>query len=370
MASEIIPQELVRLIFSFTNAPTLASVCLSNRLFYLDATLALYQNISFAATHSVEHFVLCARNRLNLVKHLSLSIPTNSDRELEIWEQFLIAVKRDSSLISLRITSPIHHGSASIEVQHLAGELLSIPSLKYVSVALSVVSATAAVQCRVLREIEIRESVAWDEREISKYTQEERPKLNGLGLEGPDRSPQLLGTLFHLNGLTRLAISYPSHVMEIPCRTLRELSIWMPGDAGETYITELSKLSLPGLQSFTLLCFGGAEISQRMEVCNLLLSTLISVSGKQFEDFRLYLHDCDPSIILNEEKSSIPCFHPQIKTLRLYCWDSDDAPQRVPEAEEILHERMGAGRDFQVVWSMSWTSLTCFGYLESLGRVK
>ncbi|KAH8797704.1 hypothetical protein DL96DRAFT_1825005 [Flagelloscypha sp. PMI_526] len=134
MASTTVPQELVRLICSFSDPPTLSSICLSNRLFYLEASAALYQDLSFDAAERVEQFLHCAGDRFNLVKHLSLSIPSFPHEHFDTWKGFLMA-----------ITSPPNHPNIWPELQHLAGELVSLPSLKYLAVSTSVVFATAAV---------------------------------------------------------------------------------------------------------------------------------------------------------------------------------------------------------------------------------
>ncbi|KAH8832320.1 hypothetical protein DL96DRAFT_1581682 [Flagelloscypha sp. PMI_526] len=362
-----LPQELVRLICSFSDSPTLASICLSNKAFCLDASAILYADLCFPSAQSVERFLLCARGRLNSVKHLSISIPAFPDPDVQKWKSFLAAVGVDSNLISLKITSPPNHPIASPEVQHLAGELLSNPSLKYLAVTTSVVSTTTAIQCPALRELEIRGSDELDEKELGKYTQGERQKLNTLILGGHNGSPQLLGSLFNLNDLQRLALAYPNQILDTTCSTLKELALWVHSGPAETYLTEFRQLTFPNLQVFILLHNEGIGIDQSWETCDSLVSAVISVSGTQLREFRLYLHNCHPSKILNGEKSFIPHFHPQITVLRLYCWDSDAPPPRAGEAETILRERMSRGRDFQVAWSVNWSSLTHFGVPRELG---
>ncbi|KAH8825756.1 hypothetical protein DL96DRAFT_122684 [Flagelloscypha sp. PMI_526] len=155
--------------------------------------------------------------------------------------------------------------------------------------------------------------------------------------------------------------------MGTTCRTLRELAIWVHNTTGETYLAEFRPLTFPNLQAFTLLYNGGTGINQTWEACESLVSTVMAVSGPQLIEFRLYMHNCDPSTILKGERSFIPRFHPRISVLRLYCWDSYTPPLKTTEAELILRERMGEGRDFQVFWSMNWTCLTHFGVPRGLG---
>ncbi|KAH8825755.1 hypothetical protein DL96DRAFT_1609784 [Flagelloscypha sp. PMI_526] len=356
-----LPQELVRHICSFSDSPTLASICLSNKAFCLDASAFLYADLTFTSAQSVERFLLCARDRLNTVKYLSISIQAFPDRDFQIWKLFLAAVGLHSNLISLKILSRPSRPIAPRDIQRLAGELLFIPSLKYLAVTTLVVPTLTAIQCPALRELEIHGAEELDEKELEKYIQGEQQRLNALILGGRNISPQLVDNLFNLNDLKKLALAFPSPVMDTTCGTLKELAIWVYSGEAEIYLTEFRQLAFPNLEAFILFYNGGTEINQSWETCDALVSAVISVSGTQFREFRLYLHKCQPSNILAGENSFIPCFHPQITVIRLYCWVSDAPPPGAAEAETILRERMGTGRYFQVIWSINWSSLTRFG---------
>ncbi|KAH8825765.1 hypothetical protein DL96DRAFT_1817230 [Flagelloscypha sp. PMI_526] len=370
MTSTAVPQELVRLICSFSNPATLASICLSNGAFYIDARAALYEDISFNSSHAVERFLQSARPRLKLAKRLSLIIPSFHSQELPIWEPFLVAVHRDADLIVLRISTQ-NLVPATQEFQHLAGNLLSIPSLKYVAVSTTVVPATVAVQCPALKEIESRFSADLDLVVSAANSQRKQPTLNTFCL-GQFQVPPVVYELFNFTALTKLAVSHNAtafptplartvfQLMKMTCEKLRDLSIGMPGRVNEEYIAELRTIEFPNLQTFTLLLNRGDDPDHVWSDGNLIVSTLVSNSGPHLREFRLYLHRCKPSIIVKGRESSIPRFHSQITKIRLYCWTSDKLPAEIVEVERILHECLGPGRDFQVFWSARFDSLTYF----------
>ncbi|KAH8825754.1 hypothetical protein DL96DRAFT_1609782 [Flagelloscypha sp. PMI_526] len=357
-----LPQELVRHICAFSDSPTLASICLSNKAFYLDARAALYFDLTFSVAQYVDRFLLCGRDHLNLVKHLSLHIPSFPDHELEVWKRFLVAIRQDSDLVTLRITSPPTHSNTWPEIRDLAGDLLSIPSLKYIAVATSVVSTTTAIQCPALRELELRGAAAWNEGELSKYASGKPPKLQTLCIENSIISSRYSGGILDLSELSRLSTFHYCETLEMTCGTLTELSICIHPATGQGYTSELHKLTFPHLQTFIIIYNRDEDIDHTWATCDDLLSIMISVSGTNFREFRLYLHNIAPSAILKGNESSVPSFHPQIAVLRIYCWDSF-APHPTAEkrqAEIILRSQFGAGRDFQVVWSLSWIALTYF----------
>ncbi|KAH8797703.1 hypothetical protein DL96DRAFT_900431 [Flagelloscypha sp. PMI_526] len=284
-----LPQELVGLVCSFSDSPTLASICLTNKAFYLDACAALYLELTFSMADAVDGFLLCARDRLNLVKHLSLRIPSFPAHELEVWKRFLVAIRQDSDLITLRITSPPTHTVTFPGIQELAGDLLSIPSLKYVAAATSVVSTITAIRCPALRELEIRQSEELeklDDKELDKCIHGERQRLNTLIFGGYNRSPRLLDNVFNLNDLKRLALAFPSKIITTTCRTLTELAIWVHRNAAETaYLTEFRQIALPNLQAFALFITVVKELISYGKHATRWSQLLSLYLGRNFENF-------------------------------------------------------------------------------------
>ncbi|KAH8825760.1 hypothetical protein DL96DRAFT_1609793 [Flagelloscypha sp. PMI_526] len=368
MTPMAVPQELVRIITFFSDPSTLATMCLSSRAFCFEARTALYTDISFRTSTIVERFLLSARHHLNLVKHLSLYIPLFSNDDVKIWSELFIAVHQDSN-ISLRLSSPTERGIAPTELKDFADNLLSLSSLKYVAVSTSVVSAAIAVQCPTLKELDVRVSPEWDQELLTKISQDEKPKLNTLCFEAAHFSLPLVQNLLDISSVRRLAVVHALmdqqslfQLLEMTSETLVDLSLWVHSTRDKAYIMKLHKLAFPNLQTFTLLFNRSADIDQGWSECDTLVSTLVSISGEQFEELRLYLHCCDPSTILKGRESAIPHFHSRIRMFRLYCWYSDKPPApRVAEAERILQRRLGKDRDFLVLWCMCWTSLTHFG---------
>ncbi|KAH8825757.1 hypothetical protein DL96DRAFT_1609788 [Flagelloscypha sp. PMI_526] len=340
-------------------------------------------DLSFNCSASIERFILCAQHRLNLLKHLSLFIPSFVDREIQIWKGFFVAVCQKSSVISLSIMTRPQGGAAPLELQEAAGKLLSIPSLKYVTVSTAMVPAIIAVQCPALRELEVRAPTVWHPTELAKYAQEERPKLNTIFMGAADISPSIMERLFDLSSLKRLAVIHVGQIafphglpmfqlLEMTSSTLEEFSIWVDGSMEQRYIAELKKLRFPNLRAFTLCSSPENGIDQSWKTCDDLVSTLVAISGKELKELRLYFHNCDPLKITRKNKLSVPHIHPQITAISLYCWSvaSAPAPRKVLTAEAVLQERLGAGRTFRVFWFMPWSSLTHFGVPQPPDQIR
>ncbi|KAH8825761.1 hypothetical protein DL96DRAFT_1817226, partial [Flagelloscypha sp. PMI_526] len=360
MTSIAISPDLLPIVCSFADDSTLATLCLSNRALCLDARAALYRDISFNTSGSVERFLLRTPNYLKHIRHLSLYIPRFLEKEEEIWNRLFVAVHHDSSVTTLRILSSPTACCAPLEFQRLVGTMLSIRTLQYVAVSASVVSAINAVQCPALKELDIRTAAACDLKSF-RHAQGKQPKLNTLcvGWFFPSLSPPQ--NLFDLSSLVRLAIHIPTYTGEMPilellaitCETLEELSLSVRGNVDQLTdcIGELRTLAFPNLQTLVLLSTGDIGIDERWQQCSLLSSAVASLSGQRFKELRLYLHNCDPQEILSGNISYIPAFHPMITVIRLYCWNSDYPPPRAADAERILQRRLGGKRDFQVTWS-------------------
>ncbi|KAH8825759.1 hypothetical protein DL96DRAFT_1609792 [Flagelloscypha sp. PMI_526] len=360
-----IPPELVDLICSFADPPTLVSLCLSNKSLCLNARAALYMEASFDSSHAVGRFLLHAPHHLKLVKRLYLYIPSFSEEETEAWSRLFVTVLRDSSLIVLRILSPNDDGDVSSEFQRLVGRMLAISTLKYVALTLSLAPLSVVVQCSALKELDILEEEEWDPADFERL-QDQKPQLNTLCIAFVNRSTLPLTQFFNFGGLKRLAIDYNGTLspilplLEISCPTLEELSIWLYSTVSQAFFQELRQFAFPNLQIFTLFCSGTLVIREAWNACNLFSSGLVEISGPQFKELRIYLHYVLPDSILREEKL-IPSVHPQIAVIRLYCYDSNPMPPRAAEAQSILHKRLGIGRDLRVIWGRNWTCLTRFG---------
>ncbi|KAH8797706.1 hypothetical protein DL96DRAFT_900534 [Flagelloscypha sp. PMI_526] len=361
-----VPQELVPLICSFSDQCTLSSICLTSKAFSLDAGVALYADISFVTSRAVEGFLLNVASRLNLTKHLSLYIPSLQRADLEIWMRLFAAVRQASVVKELRVTSSPILTSPPGEFKTAAGHMLSIPSLEYVAVATSIIPATIAIRCPALKELDMRAST--DTQGLTKPTETQQPKLNTLCLASPNVSPLVLPRVFNLSSLRRLALVHSSSPYGMPmfqllgmtCGSLEDLSLWLHSPMDKTYIAEIRKFTLPNLQTFTLLCSENVVKVRSLEVYDVLVSTLVNISGPLFKELRLYLHSCDPSTILRGNGLYIPQVSPQITVLRFYCWSSNPLPPGAAEAETLLKRHLGSGRELSVVWSRNWSSLTYF----------
>ncbi|KAH8825794.1 hypothetical protein DL96DRAFT_1609902, partial [Flagelloscypha sp. PMI_526] len=298
--------------------------------------------------------------------------------EPEIWNRLLIAVHRYASLKYLSMQAFPHPVPMRSEFRNLAGNLLSLPSLKYAAVSTATVHASVAFSCPALKELDMR-TVALDSSALTMRPQTIRPMLNALCLGSFLVPPSRLQNLFNLTSLERLVVSHNARVfhypqgisvfqlMDMTSGTLRHLSMWVHGIVGEGDFLSINS-HFPTLQTFTLFFNrGGSEIDQDWSECNLLVSTMVSISGPQFRELYLYLHSCSPSIILTGTESSIPHFPSQIMKLRFYSWCSDEPPPRVVEAERMLKRRLGMGRELLIFWSVKWTTITHFGLPQEQG---
>ncbi|KAH8797705.1 hypothetical protein DL96DRAFT_1688458, partial [Flagelloscypha sp. PMI_526] len=371
-----VPQELVPLICSYSDPPTLASMCLAKKAFCLDARFALYLDITLTHHEQVRKFLRRARRRLKFTKHLSLIIPNFDSLYLREWRELITIIPQESKLISLKLTSLSDQNSSPPDFRRQASPLLSIPTLKYVAVATSVIFASVAIQCPALKVLEFREVSHWNDN-LARLAKNESARLNTLYFRWSDISPTrllIIKNIFNLSGLTRLGIhEYTSttgaiQLLEMTCGTLEEVSLGISSGTltGGYCLPGLHNLAFPNLKViFVHTMLRGTEENIWVSL-DLFISTMVSISGPHLGEFRIHLNNISLYYpIIRTKESSISHFHSQITTMRLYCWDRKTPLRKAEETKALFQRRFGLGRDFQVVWSVMSCCLTPFGELQA-----
>ncbi|KAH8825778.1 hypothetical protein DL96DRAFT_122989 [Flagelloscypha sp. PMI_526] len=358
-----LPLDLVPIICSFCDKPSLATICLTNRDFCSEARIALYCCTSFSSLVAAEHFLRCADRHLSLVKHLDVYTPSIFPAEMNAWTPLLSAVRDRAQLISLKISSNPVGSRAVPDFQSLIYDLLSLPSLEYAAVTTILVPVANALRCRALKELDIvgdwvsPEDPLIQEGEI--LLECEKPRLYTLCHNWHRVSLPLLRSLFNLSGLTRLAMNQkePDYIgpmiqlVEATCSTLQELALWMIGPVDREAVTQLR-----------------GDIDESAAACEVLVS-IFSPTSPQLRELRLYFHSCGPFSMLSMESESFLHFDLRISVIRMFFRDASVVePERKcsgEKAEELLRERLGPARDFRVEWKKSWVDLTQFCELRS-----
>ncbi|KAH8825779.1 hypothetical protein DL96DRAFT_1817240 [Flagelloscypha sp. PMI_526] len=364
-----LPHDLLSVILSFCEKPTLAVACIINKAFCSEARAALYGRIFFSSPTVVERFLSCADHHLGLLKHLIIFISPPPLGRNSTWARLLSAVHQRSQLISLRISSNPAAGRAAPEFMDLVGTFLDMPCLEYVAITTRLVSAARAVRCLALKELSL--NLGWEDslgQETTIRLEHDKPMLNTLCHDWQGISVPLLRSLFNLNILTRLAVNQrewdsPVGIILLlaeTCRTLQEVSLWIYGAIDRADIAELRTLVFPNLRA--LILFHTPEVypgEEHWEMCQLLVPLFLSISPR-LRELRFYFHNVKPSNILISPSNFIPTLDPRILVLRLTCWIPGTQPAKTIEGEKFLRDQCGPGRDFEVDWISNWTVLTPF----------
>ncbi|KAH8836141.1 hypothetical protein DL96DRAFT_1576848 [Flagelloscypha sp. PMI_526] len=354
-----VPQDLYPIICSFCDPPTLTAICLSNKNFGLEASAALYRHVSFNSTYAVNRFVSRASRCVHLIKHLTLFIQY-SPGDTESWARLFFVVRhRALSLISLRIMTPPTGPKANPDFQVLAGALLPVAT---------------AIRCPGLKELEVMAGISGVNPEgslrqalVKLNEGDEKKRLNTLCYDWHDAPLSILQRLFDLGGLTRLAITRPllgellgatniPQLLEVVCFTLQELAVCVSAHLDK----ELQLSRFPNLRVLTLLPSQIQDLGLSWSIMlDRFITPLISISP-QLRELRIYFRNCGPSTILSGNGEFIKAIDPQIEVIRVFCWKTYARPPKMKEAENVLKERFGYGKDIRVDWMSDWSDITWF----------